>query len=47
MIFSINCYHNHNFIKGYGAPVSVAPTSPTKKQLPPDHPNPALPITEV
>lgn len=35
-------------LKGFAAPVqTIAPLSPSKKQLSPDHPNPALPITEV
>ena len=36
-----------SFSLGFGTGVSAAPVSPTKKQLSPDHPNPALPITEV
>lgn len=32
---------------GFGHGVSPAATSPTKRPLSPDHPNPALPITEV
>ncbi|XP_055921023.1 rap guanine nucleotide exchange factor 4 isoform X2 [Eupeodes corollae] len=31
---------------GFGAAMSAAPASPTKRPLSPDHPNPALPITE-
>ncbi|XP_055859441.1 rap guanine nucleotide exchange factor 4 isoform X3 [Episyrphus balteatus] len=31
---------------GFGASISAAPASPTKRPLSPDHPNPALPITE-
>ncbi|XP_055921029.1 rap guanine nucleotide exchange factor 4 isoform X8 [Eupeodes corollae] len=30
----------------FGAAMSAAPASPTKRPLSPDHPNPALPITE-
>lgn len=32
---------------GYAPGVSPAPTSPTRRPLSPDHPNPALPITET
>lgn len=32
---------------GFGPGISPAPTSPTKRPLSPDHPNPALPITET
>jgi hypothetical protein len=40
---------NSNKIQGFATPVvqQNIPVSPTKKQLSPDHPNPALPITEV
>ncbi|KAG5678868.1 hypothetical protein PVAND_008499 [Polypedilum vanderplanki] len=38
---------NCKFKNGFASPISQnAPVSPTKKQLSPDHPNPALPITE-
>lgn len=38
---------NCKFKNGFATPVqTVAPVSPSKKQLSPDHPNPALPITE-
>lgn len=36
------------FFEGFATPVqTVTAISPSKKQLSPDHPNPALPITEV
>lgn len=38
---------NKNFLLGFGPGISPAPTSPTKRPLSPDHPNPALPITET
>ncbi|XP_070499371.1 rap guanine nucleotide exchange factor 4 isoform X1 [Chironomus tepperi] len=38
---------NCKFKNGFATPVTQnIPVSPTKKQLSPDHPNPALPITE-
>lgn len=41
-------HFNFSIPKGFATPVqTAAPVSPSKKQLSPDHPNPALPITEV
>lgn len=37
---------NSKLKNGFGTTVMAA-TSPTKRPLSPDHPNPALPITEV
>lgn len=34
-------------IIGFGPGISPAPASPTRRPLSPDHPNPALPITET
>lgn len=38
---------NRFYFAGFGPGVSPAPASPTKRPLSPDHPNPALPITET
>lgn len=39
---------NCKFKNGFASPTqNVAPVSPSKRQLSPDHPNPALPLTTV
>jgi hypothetical protein len=39
---------NCKFKNGFASPTQkVAPVSPFKRQLSPDHPNPALPLTTV
>lgn len=44
----VNVYISSFIFEGFATPVqTIAPVSPSKKQLSPDHPNPALPITEV
>lgn len=48
LLLMANIYISNLIFQGFATPVqTIAPVSPSKKQLSPDHPNPALPITEV